>query len=99
MLHADGVGLPASSPLEYLETLDAKPGACRRAGLECETCVEQSARAVAALCRTLTENQQKDSFRRVYRDPCCQLMVPRFLQAYREETDRQPGPLLELVPA
>lgn len=84
--------------MEYLETEDAKPGSCRRAGLDCETCIGQTARGVAALCRSLSEAQQRDAFRRLYPDPCCQLVLADFLTAYRREVAQSEEADLELVP-
>lgn len=68
-------------------TEENRPHSCFALGLECESCVEASARQVAAICQTLGGSRASDVFFQIFADPACAGMRPRFEAAYRQAAE------------
>jgi hypothetical protein len=67
-----------------LQSDDRNPEMCRSFGLDCRTCVERSAGAVAAICRGMTEEGVFSIFAQLYSSPGCAPMAGDFESAYLE---------------
>ena len=78
---------PDFNALSGSEDTEPRPMCCARVGLDCETCVRQSARKVALLCTHLGEDQQTGVFFQLYRDRVCRTNVKRFRREYELLTD------------
>jgi hypothetical protein len=61
---------------------DRNPEMCRSFGLDCQTCVERSAGAVAAICRGMTEEGVHSIFTQLYGSLGCAPMAGDFESAY-----------------
>ena len=61
---------------------DRNPEMCRSFGMDCRTCVERSAGAVAAICRAMTEEGVHSIFTQLYGSPGCAPMAGEFESAY-----------------
>jgi len=62
---------------------EQRPQECRRVGLDCRTCTSNSAASVAALCAHLNEDQQRNTFFRLYPDPGCSRAAHKFVSSYQ----------------
>ena len=70
---------------------DRNPEMCRSLGLECRTCVEPAAEAVAAICRGLSGAGVHTIFTQLYSSPGCAPMAGAFESAYlAASTPRKP---------
>jgi hypothetical protein len=58
------------------------PEVCRSFGMDCGTCVERSACAVASICRGMTEAALHNTFMQLYASPGCAPMGGAFESAY-----------------
>jgi recombinational DNA repair protein RecR len=65
---------------------ETRPMSCAHVGLDCATCVRQSARHVASLCSHLSEDRQTGVFFQLYRDQVCRTNVKRFRREYEQLT-------------
>jgi hypothetical protein len=61
---------------------ETRPMCCAHVGLDCATCVRQSARQVASLCTHLCEERQTSIFFQLYPDRVCRTNVKRFRRQY-----------------
>ena len=61
----------------------AKPQGCYAVGLECRSCVRNSAANLAEICLDLSVEAVRDSFFKVYPDQACLPMARTFVRAYR----------------
>jgi len=70
---------------------DRNPETCRSFGLECRTCVERAAEAVAAVCRGMNGTGVQTIFIQLYSSPGCAPMAGTFESAYlATSTPRKP---------
>ena len=65
-----------------MDVNESRPSICRHVGLDCASCVNASARKVAALCGHLDESRRKSVFVKLYPDAVCHQNLPRFHRAY-----------------
>ncbi|MCA2962489.1 MAG: hypothetical protein INH40_01135 [Acidobacteriaceae bacterium] len=65
---------------------------CWQDGLSCRSCVEYTARSVAALCSGMTPEQAGQTFRHIYSHPDCLINEHDFQWAYLE-ADGQVAPV------
>jgi len=65
------------------------PDSCSKIGLDCGTCIHQSAASVATVCHGLDARGVQQLFVQLYSSPACHHMAPAFEQAYRESLDQQ----------
>lgn len=72
------------------DVTETRPMCCVHVGLDCQTCVRQSARKVAVLCAHLSEDQQKGVFLKLYPDRVCHVNTKRFQKEYAQVTGFQP---------
>jgi hypothetical protein len=63
---------------------ETRPMCCARVGLDCATCVRQSARQVASLCAHLSEERQTSVFFQLYPDRVCRTNAKRFRRSYEQ---------------
>jgi len=63
---------------------DRDPETCSSMGLECHSCVEHSARSVAAICGGIATTALHSTFVQLYPSPMCRPMGPAFASAYVE---------------
>jgi hypothetical protein len=60
-----------------------RPQSCYAVGLECQSCVERSAKDVAMLCRGLGDAAAERMFVQIFTDPECGRMSAHFVAVYR----------------
>ncbi len=60
-----------------------KPESCYAAGLECRSCVRNSAVNLAQICLNLSIEAVRDSFFKIYPDQACLPMGRTFIRTYR----------------
>jgi hypothetical protein len=74
---------------------DSYPALCNSVGLDCETCVADSATQLASVCKGLRGPMVTQLFVQIYRQPGCSRMAQQFAENYRQAAVREmPRPLL-----
>jgi hypothetical protein len=63
---------------------ESRPNSCYRAGLDCQTCANNTAGSVARVCGTLAGATLETTFFALYPDPACAANLPAFRLAYNE---------------
>jgi hypothetical protein len=71
-------------PLTHGPPGEAYPALCTTVGLACDTCVSDSARHVAAICKGMRGKMIVQLFVQLYPEPACARMSARFADSYRD---------------
>lgn len=78
---------------------ERNPENCFSLGLDCQGCVEHSARTVAAVCRGMNIASVYSVFVQLYPSPGCARMQHAFATAYVEGTTPRKAPLRAIAAA
>jgi hypothetical protein len=62
---------------------DHSPDRCEALGMDCESCVARSARAIAACCASLGGDTAGSMFFHLYQSPGCSPMKALFVDSYQ----------------
>ena len=77
---------------------DRNPETCRSLGMDCRSCVQRSASAVASICGGMTETGVRSVFAQMYNSPGCAPMAGAFAASYYEATSPR-KPMIRAVAA
>ena len=81
---------------------EAYPSLCVSVGLSCDSCVTDSARHLARVCKGLQGPRLGHLFSQIYTDPACSPMAVHFAEQYRRTSVRsqalQEELLAEIIP-
>ena len=75
---------------------DTYPNVCLEVGLTCESCVSNTAREVAQVCKGLRGKMLGQMFVQLYPHSACSPMHSHFAQAYRDASPREA--MSEVIP-
>jgi hypothetical protein len=64
--------------------MNTYPGMCRDVGLDCQTCIEGTARNLAKVCKGLRRTAVGQLFVLIHSDPACAATHSKFVKAYFE---------------